>query len=156
LLSWHPQELQQLFCLDQPITHFLGVPIDGQTALGMRPQIMHKSRQGLMELNIFSWMKSLWLHVMINYKISSQLAKALNEFDLPYGEKIDILRGLCSDASCIWITSLQCTVGTHLMSRMTAKVKSCYWKGALWHQVTTVVILRKNMRQRTQTAEDAN
>src|ERR1700734_3697008 len=26
---------------------------------------------------------------------------------------------------------------------------------ALWHQVTTVVILRKNMRQRTQTPKDA-
>jgi hypothetical protein len=36
---------------------FLGVPIDGQTAFNSL-QIMHKSRQGLMELNIISWMKS--------------------------------------------------------------------------------------------------
>ena len=31
----------------------------------------------------------------------------------------------------------------------------CYIGRALWHQVTTVVILQKNMRQNTQSVEDA-
>src|SRR6202041_3781549 len=41
------------------------------------------------------------------------------------------------------------------MSRMTVQGQEAGIGKALWHQVTTVVILRKNMRQRTQTAEDA-
>ena len=47
------------------------------------------------------------------------------------------------------------TVGTQLMSRMTVQGQEAAIGKALWHQVTTVVILRKNMRQKTQTAEDA-
>jgi len=34
---------------------------------------------------------------------------------------------------------------------MTVQVQEAAIGKALWHQVTTVVILRKNMRQRTQT-----
>ncbi|KIM85526.1 hypothetical protein PILCRDRAFT_34075, partial [Piloderma croceum F 1598] len=47
------------------------------------------------------------------------------------------------------------TVGTQLMSRMTVQGQEAAIGKALWHQVTTVVILRKNMRQKTQTVEDA-
>jgi len=46
-------------------------------------------------------------------------------------------------------------VGTQLMSCMTVQGQEAAIGKALWHQVTTVVILRKNMRQRTQTVEDA-
>src|SRR5258705_10810589 len=41
------------------------------------------------------------------------------------------------------------------MSRMTVQGQKAAIGKAIWHQVTTVVILRKNMRQKTQTAEDA-
>jgi len=41
------------------------------------------------------------------------------------------------------------------MSRMSVKGQEAAIGKALWHQVTTVVILRENMRQRTQTPEDA-
>jgi hypothetical protein len=41
------------------------------------------------------------------------------------------------------------------MSRMTVQCQKATIGKALWHQVTTIVILRKNMRQRTQTEEDA-
>jgi hypothetical protein len=47
------------------------------------------------------------------------------------------------------------TVSTQLMSCMTVQGQEAAIGKALWHQVTTVVILRKNMRQKTQTAEDA-
>ena len=47
------------------------------------------------------------------------------------------------------------TVGTQLISHMTVQGQEAAIGKALWHQVTTVVILRKNMRQRTQTPEDA-
>ena len=47
------------------------------------------------------------------------------------------------------------TVGTQLMSRMTVQGQQAAIGKALWHQVTTVVILRENMRQKTQTPEDA-
>src|SRR6266436_2054744 len=40
------------------------------------------------------------------------------------------------------------------MSRMTVQGQEAAIGKALWHQVTMVVILRKNMRQKTQTAED--
>src|SRR6267154_2022701 len=40
------------------------------------------------------------------------------------------------------------------MSRMTVQGQEAAIGKALWHQVTTVVILRKNMRQRTQTADN--
>ena len=47
------------------------------------------------------------------------------------------------------------TVGTQLMSRMSVCGQEAAIGKALWHQVTTVVILRQNMRQKKQTPEDA-
>src|SRR6202020_3442474 len=41
------------------------------------------------------------------------------------------------------------------MSRMTVQGQEAAIGKALWRQVTTVVILRKNMRQRTQSEKDA-
>ncbi|KIM72333.1 hypothetical protein PILCRDRAFT_39077, partial [Piloderma croceum F 1598] len=45
-------------------------------------------------------------------------------------------------------------VGTKLASRMSVKKQEETIGKALWHQITTVVILRENMRQKTQTPED--
>src|ERR1700733_502871 len=84
-----------------------------------------------MELNIYFWMKSLWLHVMI---FSGDFAQMPPVFGSP------LYSG---------------TVGTQLMSRMTVQGQEAAIGKALWHQVTTVVILRKNMRQRTQSEKDA-
>jgi len=91
-----------------------------------------------------------------NYKISSQLAKALNEFDLPYGGINMIFSGDFAQLPPVFGSHLYSgTVGTQLMSWMTVQSQKAAIGKALWHQVTTVVILRKNMRQRTQTVEDA-
>jgi hypothetical protein len=47
------------------------------------------------------------------------------------------------------------SVGTQMHSRTTTKGQEATIGKALWHQVTTVVILRQNMRQKSQTPEDA-
>ena len=46
-------------------------------------------------------------------------------------------------------------VGTQASSSMSLYEQECAIGKALWHQITTVVILRQNMRQKTQTEEDA-
>ena len=47
------------------------------------------------------------------------------------------------------------TVGTSLDASMTVRSQQSAIGKALWHQVTTVVILRQNMHQKTQSTEDA-
>jgi len=79
LLSWHPQELQQLFCLDQPITHFLGVPIDGQTAFRNETTNNAQVKTRLDGVEYIFLDEVSMVACNDNYKISSQLAKALNE-----------------------------------------------------------------------------
>src|SRR5882762_3561771 len=89
------------------------------------------------------------------YKISSQLAKEFNVFDLPYGGMNMIFSGDFAQLPPVFGSPLYSgTVGTQLMSRTTVQGQEAAIGKALWHQVTTVVILRKNMRQRTQTPED--
>ena len=45
-------------------------------------------------------------------------------------------------------------VGTQLKSRMSVIGQESVIGKALWHKVTTIVILRENMRQRSQTPAD--
>jgi hypothetical protein len=91
-----------------------------------------------------------------NYKISSQLAKALNESGLPYGGINMMFAGDFAQMPPIFGTPLYSgTVGTQLMSCMTVQGQQATIGKALWHQVTTVVIFRENMRLKTQTPEDA-
>ena len=47
------------------------------------------------------------------------------------------------------------TVGTQVHAGLKPAAQEAVIGKALWHQVTTVVILRENMRQKSQTAEDA-
>ena len=90
------------------------------------------------------------------YTISSQLAKALNEFELPYGGMNMIFSGDFAQLPPVFGSPLYSgTVGTQLISCITVQGQEAAIGKALWHQVTTVVMLRKNMRQKTQTAEDA-
>ena len=91
-----------------------------------------------------------------NYKISSQLAKGLNEFSLPYGRINMIFAGDFAQLPPVFGSPLYSgSVSTQLMSRMTVQGQQAAIGKALWHQVTTVVIHRVNMRQKTQTPEDA-
>ena len=47
------------------------------------------------------------------------------------------------------------SVHTQIQARMGVKQQEATIGKALWHQITTVVILRQNMRQKTQSDEDA-
>jgi len=63
-LFWLQQELQQHSAW---VTYhsFLGVPIDGQTALRNENTNNAQVRARLDGVEYIFWMKSLWLHVMI-------------------------------------------------------------------------------------------
>ena len=135
---------------------FLGVPIDGQTALRNETTNNAQVKTRLDGVEYIFLDEVSMVSCDDNYKISSQLAKALNEFGLPYGGVNMIFSGDFAQLPPVFGSSLYSgTVGTQLMSRMTVQGQKAAIGKALWHQVTTVVILRKNMRQRTQTAEDA-
>ena len=134
---------------------FLGVPIDGQPAFRNETtnNSMVKARLDGVEYIFLDEVSMVACDD--NYKISAQLAKASNEFDLPYGAINMIFSGDFAQLPPVFGSPLYSSaVGTQLMSRMTVHGQKAAIGKALWHQVTTVVILRENMRQRTQTAED--
>ena len=90
------------------------------------------------------------------YLISEKLARILNNPDMPFGGMNMIFAGD--------FAQLPPAIGgehTSLYSRTAGqKATSLYDQQAaigkaLWHQVTTVVILRQNMRQRSESVEDA-
>jgi len=134
----------------------LGVPIDGQTALRNETTNNAQVKARLDGVDYIFLDEVSMVSCSDNYKISSQLAKALNEFDLAYGGMNMIFSGDFAQLPPVFGSPLYSgTVGTQLMSQMTVQGQQAAIGKALWHQVTTVVILRKNMRQKTQTAEDA-
>ena len=90
------------------------------------------------------------------YRINSQLAKIMNVADKPFGGLNMVFSGN--------FAQLPPTIGgekVSLYSRVIGAIASDQKSQeeaigkALWHQITTVVILRQNMRQRTQSTEDA-
>ena len=90
------------------------------------------------------------------YKISARLAKAMNVYDLPFGGINVIFAGDFAQLPPVGGAALYSgTVGTQITSGLTPHSQESAVGKALWHQITTVVILRQNMRQVTQTEEDA-
>jgi hypothetical protein len=90
------------------------------------------------------------------YKISSQLAKALNVHEKPFGGVNVIFAGDFAQLPPVAGASLYSgMVGTQVDSGLKPHLQEAALGKALWHQVTTVVILRQNMCQKTQTTEDA-
>jgi len=90
------------------------------------------------------------------YNISSQLAKALNIHDVPFGGMNMIFAGDFAQLPPVAAAPLYSGyIGTQLDSGLTPQQQKAAIGKALWHQVTTVVILRENMRQKTHTPEDA-
>jgi len=92
------------------------------------------------------------------YKICAQLAKAMNEPDEPFGGINIIFAGdftqlppaIGKEATSLYSGSIG---GKGLLETSFRGQESAIGK-ALWHQVTTAVILHQNMRQKTQTVED--
>ena len=90
------------------------------------------------------------------YKISAQTAKALGIFDLPFGGINIIFAGDFAQLPPVEGASLYSdVVKTQLHAGLKPAQQESVIGKALWHQVTTIVILRENMRQTTQTPEDA-
>ena len=90
------------------------------------------------------------------YRINYQLAHTFNKSDVPFGGMSMVFCGdfaqlppVPGGESMSLYSHTIGAIGTTLRSQESAIGK------ALWHQITTVVILRKNMRQRSQSAEDA-
>src|SRR6202795_4030000 len=90
-------------------------------------------------------------------RISAQLAKALKEYELPFGGMNFIFAGDFAQLLPVGGASLYSgSVGTQVHSGLRPQDQEAAVGKALWHQVTTVVILRENMRQKTQTLADAS
>src|ERR1700728_2111418 len=101
---------------------FLGVPIDGQTALRNETTINAQVKARLDGVEYISLDEVSMVACGDNYKISSQLAKGLNEFDLPYGGINMIFSGDFAQLPPVFGSPLYSgTVGTQLMSCMTVQ-----------------------------------
>jgi PIF1 helicase. len=90
------------------------------------------------------------------YNISSQLAKALNISNLPFGGLNMIFAGDFAQLPPVGGASLYSGGVGAINTRATPRHQEAAIGKALWHQVTTVVILKENMRQKSQTKEDAS
>jgi hypothetical protein len=74
--------------------------------------------------------------------------KQEDDTGVPYGGINMIFSGDFAQLSPVFGSALYSgTVDTQLMSHMTVQGQKAAIGKALWHQVTTVVILRENMRQ---------
>ena len=90
------------------------------------------------------------------YQISASLAKARNMTEAPFGGLNMIFAGDFAQLKPVFGSPLYSqTVGTSIDAAMTVRSQQSSIGKALWHQITTVVILRQNMRQNTQSANDA-
>ena len=89
------------------------------------------------------------------YQISACMARATKNVDIPFGGINMIFAGDFAQLPPVNGAPLYSnTVGTQLLSSMTTRSQEETIGKALWHQIDTVVILRENMRMRTQTRED--
>jgi hypothetical protein len=91
------------------------------------------------------------------YKISCQCVKAQGEHNKPFGGINFIFSGdFAQLPSAMGAPTLYSgTVETQINSSQTMEKQETSIGKALWHQVTTVVILQENMRQKIQSYEDA-
>jgi hypothetical protein len=93
------------------------------------------------------------------YNVSAQPAKAFNEPNKPFGGLNMIFSGDFSQLPPVSggesISLYSGSIGTQIYSGLSHYGQESAIGKALWHQVTTVVILRENMRQKLQSPEDA-
>lgn len=93
------------------------------------------------------------------YKISAQMAKAINIHE-PFGGKNIIFSGDFAQLPPVHAresASLYSgTIGAYAHSSLSFYNQESENGKALWHQITTVVILRGNMCQNIQSKNDAN
>src|ERR1700676_5578950 len=92
------------------------------------------------------------------YDINPQPAKAFNEPNEPFGGLNIYFSGDFSQLPPVGggesVSLYSGSIGTQIYSGLSHYGQESAIGKALWHQVTTVVILRENMRQKLQTPED--
>ena len=134
---------------------YLGVQSGGRSRKNEATNIAQvKGRLDGVEYIFIDEVSMLACHEM--YKISAQLAKALGIYDLPFGGMNMVFAGDFAQLPPVGGASLYSdVVGTQVHAGLKPAQQEAAIGKALWHQVTTVVILRENMRQKTQTPEDA-
>ena len=92
------------------------------------------------------------------YKICAQMCKAMSNSEQPFGGINIICAGdfaqLPPAMASYTLYSNKIDTSVHTTGEY-ARQEAVIGK-AIWHQITTVVILRQNMRQKTQTKKDAN
>jgi len=92
------------------------------------------------------------------YKISSHIAMAFNVTEIPYGGKNIVFAGDFAQLPPVGgresASLYSGNIGTQSHSALRSYDQESAIGKALWHQITTVVILRKNMRQDQQSEED--
>jgi hypothetical protein len=90
------------------------------------------------------------------YRISARLAKVLNVPHLPFGGMNMVFAGDFAQLPPA-IGQEHASLYSRTVGRKSTSLRdqAAAIGRALWHQITTVVILRQNMRQRTQTKDDA-
>jgi hypothetical protein len=89
------------------------------------------------------------------YSISARLAQITGIHDAPYGGMNIILAGDFAQLSPVFGSPLyDGTVERYVNSRMSVREQETIIGKVLWHQITTVVILKQNMQQKTQTEAD--
>src|SRR6202041_342640 len=115
---------------------FLGVLIDGQTAFKNEVTNNAQVKTRLDGVEYIFLDEVSMVACNDNYKISSQLAKALN---MPYGGINMIFSGDFAQMPPVFGSpDYSGTVGTQLMSCMTVQGQEAAIGKALWHQVPTV------------------
>ncbi len=89
------------------------------------------------------------------YKISARLAMCLNKLELPFGGMNMIFAGdFAQLPPAIGGERASLYGPTDGIFASNRKSQEMAMEKAIWHQVTTVVILRQNMQQKSQTPED--
>ena len=90
------------------------------------------------------------------YLISARLARVMNNLDAPFGGLNMIFAGDFAQLPPV-IGHEQASLYSRSVGKNPTSLRQqeAAIGKALWHQVTTVVILRQNMRQRTQSADDS-
>ena len=89
------------------------------------------------------------------YRVSAAAANATSFLDEPFGGINMIFAGDFTQLPPVNGSALYSSnVGTHVQSSMLNRAQEETIGKALWHQITTVVILKENMRQRSQSLND--
>lgn len=91
------------------------------------------------------------------YLISARLARVMNNLDTPFGGLNLIFAGDFTQLPPV-ISHEHSSLYSHTIGKNTTSLhdQEASIGKALWHQVITVVILHQNMRQQSQSEDDAN